>query len=152
MEETYTYAKTYLLAKIPSNHAGEILDSYLQLPDQSHTPVTIQELFRQLLSSAQSANMRAGVIGRAINGFNNLGNALYAFDPGQTLENFHGQPEALLDRIVNTLQPAGRIRNEPRSIWPKYCKTILSAATFLNQFVLHPVPWTQDKNQAAILN
>lgn len=134
MKKTYSVAKRYLLDQIKSKDAQEILDSYLQLPDQSHAPVAIPELFRRLLSSAQNANMKSGVVGKAIGGFNNLGNALYSFDPKKTLKKFQGQPEALLDHIVITLKPSGKIRKESTSIWPKFCKTILSAATFFNQF------------------
>lgn len=32
------------------------------------------------------------------------------------------------------LKPRGSIRRTPRSIWPRYCRTILSGAKFLVQF------------------
>jgi len=134
MKKIYKTAKRFLIERIPSKDAKEILDSYLELPDQSREPVDIPDLFRSLLESAQNANMKAGVIGESIGGFNKLGNALYSFDPRKTLNKFEGSPDVLLDHIVKTLKPRGKIRNMPRSIWPKYCKTILSAAAFFNQF------------------
>ena len=39
-----------------------------------------------------------------------------------------------MDEIVARLRPKGKIRRSPRSIWPKYCQTIISAARFLSQF------------------
>ena len=42
--------------------------------------------------------------------------------------------EAVLDQIVKEIKPRGKIRRTPRSIWPLYCQTILSAAAFINQF------------------
>lgn len=42
--------------------------------------------------------------------------------------------EAVLDDIVDQLKPRGSIRRTTRSIWPQYCRTILSAARFLAQF------------------
>ena len=134
MKKIYKAAKRFLIERIPSKDAKEILDSYLELPDQSREPVDIPDLFRHLLESAQNTNMKPGVIGESIGGFNKLGNALYSFDPRKTLKKFEGSPNVLLDHIVKTLKPRGKIRNMPRSIWPKYCKTILSAAVFFNQF------------------
>lgn len=130
----YTTAKRFLIERIPSKDAKEILNSYLELPAQNHESVDIPELFRRLLSSAQNSNMKAGVIGESIGGFNNLGKALFSFNPRLTEKNFDGAPDALLDHIVKTLHPRGKIRKEPRSIWPKYCKTVLSAAAFFSQF------------------
>lgn len=134
MKKIYTNTKKFLIERIPSIDAKEILASYLEIPDQRHESVDISELFRRLLSSAQNSNMKAGVIGNSIGGFNNLGKALFSFNPRKTLKNFVGAPDALLDHIVKTLNPNGKIRKEPRSIWPKYCKTILSSAEFFNQF------------------
>jgi hypothetical protein len=134
MKKIYTNAKAFLLERIPSKDAKKILSIYLELPDQSKEPVEIPELFRRLLSSAQNSNMKAGVIGKSIGGFSNLGKALFAFNPQKTLKKFDGAPDALLEHIVNTLHPNGKVRTEPQSIWPKYCKTILSAASFFNQF------------------
>lgn len=134
MKKIYTEAKKFLIARIPSDDAKEILATYLEAPARNHQPVDLPELFRRILSSAQNANMKAGVIGKSIGGFNNLGKALYAFAPGKVTKKFGGKPEALLEHIERTLHPRGKIRRESTSIWPKYCKTILSAAAFLNQF------------------
>ncbi|MGA2220761.1 MAG: hypothetical protein ABSH21_03115 [Verrucomicrobiia bacterium] len=134
MKKIYATARQFLVERIPSTDAEKILSSYLELPDQSREPVGIDELFRRLLESAQNANMKAGVIGESIGGFNNLGKALYSFNLKKTLEDFEAAPDVLLDHIVKQLNPRGKIRKEPRSIWPKYCKTILSAAAFFNQF------------------
>jgi len=130
----YLNAKKFLVRKIPSNDANEILDSYLTPPNHSEEVVEISELFKRMLSSAQNANMKAGVIGGSIGGFNELGKALFSFDPRKVKQKFNATPEALFEHIVQTLSPRGQIRNTLRSIWPLYCKTILSAAAFLAQF------------------
>lgn len=130
----YNNAKSFLLERIPSNQRNEILDDYLELPDGSSEPVEMCILFESLLRSAQNANMKSGVIGNSIGGVNRLGQILFDFDPKKTLEAYAGRAENLLSDIENQLKPQGKIRKEPRSIWPKYCKTILSSATFLSQF------------------
>jgi hypothetical protein len=131
---TYLTAKKFLIRELQIPSAAEIVESYLVLPDQSNVPVPISELFERLLSSAQNANMKAGVIGGAIGGIHNLDKILFDFDPKKVEETFSSNPDHLLKVIVETLHPRGQIRTTPRSIWPKYCKTILSAAAFFTQF------------------
>lgn len=113
------------------------MESYLALPDTSDVPVPIDELFQRLLNSAQNAHMKAGVIGGSIGGVHNLGTVLFKFDPTKVEETYKGDPSRLLQNIVNTLKPRGQIKTTTRSIWPKYCKTILSAAAFFTQFKNH---------------
>lgn len=134
MKELYADAKRFLLKKIPSPQRKEILDSYLELPDSSTDPVEMPVLFERLLSSAQNANMKTGVIGDSIGGVENLGKILFNFNPEKTLKKYKGSPETVLKDIETRLRPRGKIRKEPNSIWPRYCKTILSAASFFSQF------------------
>lgn len=134
MKALYVDAKKFLLKRIPSKQAKEILESYLQLPDKSAEVVEIAVLFRRMLSSAQNANMKAGVIGDSIGGVENLGKILFKFDPQKTLKQYAGLPDELLNDIEKKLKPKGKIRKEPKSLWPKYCKTILSSASFFSQF------------------
>lgn len=134
MRALYTDAKRFLLKSIPSPQRNEILDSYLELPDSSADPVKMPELFERLLISAQNANMKSSVIGGSIDGVHNLGRVLFKFDPNKTLKAYAGAPDKLLSDIIKELQPRGKIRKEPGIIWPRYCKTILSAASFFSQF------------------
>lgn len=134
MKAIYADAKQFLLERIPSKHRNEILDSYLELSDRSADPVEIPVLFERLLISAQNANMKAGVIGESIGGVKSLGKVLFNFDPEKILKTYSGNPEKLLEEIEKKIKPRGKIRKEPRSIWPKYCKTILSTAAFFSQF------------------
>lgn len=134
MRKTYSRAKTFLVKQIPSTEAKNILETYLELPDKSNEPVAIGKLFARLLSSAQNANMKAGVIGGSIGGIENLGKALFLFNPNKVEKAFANDPDSLLKHIVKVLKPRGLIRNTPRSIWPQYCKTILSSAAFFGQF------------------
>lgn len=78
--------------------------------------------------------MKAGVIGGSIGGVQNLGKVLFDFDPNMVLVKYQDNAEQLLDDIIQTLNPRGKIRRTPKSIWPKYCRTIISGAEFLRQF------------------
>ncbi len=134
MLRTYLAAKEFLIRELGRPDAKDILESYLSLPDQSNKPVSLKKLYERLLSSAQNANMKASVVGGSIGGIHNLGHALFRFSPRMVERTFSNNPGCLLDHIVTTLNPTGQIRTTDRSIWPRYCKTILSAATFFGQF------------------
>ena len=134
LSDLYGTAKRFLIKQIPSAEAKTILESYLTLPDQSGTPVELNELFRRLLDSAQNANMKAGVIGGSIGGIHNLGSVLFGFNPCEVKNRYLGDPDVLLTDIVSALSPRGKVRTTPHAIWPKYCKTIISAAVFFSQF------------------
>jgi hypothetical protein len=78
--------------------------------------------------------MKAGVIGRAIGGVSKLSVVLEDFNPEAVLNKYRTGWESILNDIVRQLQPRGEIRRTPKSIWPHYCQTILSAANFVQQF------------------
>lgn len=134
LSEIYDQAKEFFIQKIPAENAVEILEKYLNLPDKSKQPISLEELYYRLLNSAQNANMKAGVIGKALDGgVRSLGQVLFDFQPNKVLE-VYKNTDALLNQIEQKLQPRGKIRREKNSIWIRYCQTILSAAQFFNQF------------------
>lgn len=130
----YNEAKKFLLHNVPSSVTPEIVERYLNYIDNSARNYGIKELYRQLLSTAQNANMRSQVIGGALGDFGRLGMVLFDFDPKATFDYYSGKEDVLLNNIIEKLNPKGKMRTEKRSIWPKYCSTIISAAAFLNQF------------------
>jgi hypothetical protein len=134
MRSTYFAAKKFLIQVLARPDAKDVVESYLSLPDQCDMPDSLNELFLRLLSSAQNANMKKSVIGGSIDGVRNLGPAIFRFNPRKVARTFANNPDGLLAHIVREVNPTGQIRTTTRSIWPKYCKTILSAATFLGQF------------------
>ena len=64
--------------------------------------------------------MKAGVIGRAIGGVERLFLVLESFNPQAVIDKYAGDWEAILDDIVERLEPRGEIRRMPRSIWPHF--------------------------------
>jgi hypothetical protein len=132
--EAFERARNFLIREIDRSDAQAILDSYLSMPDKSNEPIIIGSVFLRLLESAQNANMKAGVIGGSIGGVKNLGKVLFDFDPIKVDTEYAGDSEKLLQDIVSLLAPRGKVRREQRSIWPKYCITILSTAAFLARF------------------
>ena len=132
-EAAYELAKDFLLRSGVEGVTPELIEKYLHL-DKTTRPRTLAGLYERVLSSAQNANMKAGVIGGAIGGVDKLGPVLCGFEPVLVLEKYPSGWEGLLDDIVAQLKPSGSVRRTPRSIWPGYCRTILSSAKFLSQF------------------
>jgi hypothetical protein len=129
----------YVLAKDFLLHSGagkgltpELIEKYLHL--STPRPGTLAGLYEHMLESAQSANMKAGVIGGSVGGVGNLGRVLCNFEPAEVLEKYRSGWEGVLDDIVAQLKPRGSVPRTSRSIWPRYCRSVLSGASFLSQF------------------
>jgi hypothetical protein len=130
----YELAKGYLPGLNITGVTQTLIEKYLNPLSINPRPKKKEELYQRLLGSAQNANMKAGVIGRSIDGVDKLSTILDSFDPEAVMTRYGDDWEAVLDQIVKELKPRGKIRKTPRSIWPLYCQTILSAAAFINQF------------------
>ena len=130
----YYLAKDFLLRSDVEGVTPELVEKYLHLSATTPRPRALADIYERLLESAQNANMKAGVIGGAIGGVNKLGQVLCDFDPPLVLEKYSAGTDGLLDEIVTRLKPRGSINRTSTGLWPKYCRTILSAARFLSQF------------------
>ncbi|OPY49887.1 MAG: hypothetical protein A4E49_02969 [Methanosaeta sp. PtaU1.Bin112] len=129
--KAYELAREFLL-NIPGV-TEIIIEKYQNLPSFRPKPSTKNELYRDLLESAQNANMKTKVVGEAIGGVDKLALISNDFDPEYILKSYASKWD-VLDQIVQKLNPRGKIRRTQRSIWPRYCQTILSAAEFIDRF------------------
>lgn len=130
----YNLAKDYLPSRKITGITPVLIEKYLNPLSLNPKPTTKEAIYQRILESAQNANMKAGVIGRAIGGVEKLAPVLEGFNAKAVLKKYVGNCEAVLDDIVEKLNPNGVIRRTSRSIWPHYCQTILSAANFIEQF------------------
>ena len=112
----YESAKSYLIEKINRADAETILEHYISLSDGSVNITSIENLYYRLLSSAQNANMKAGVIGGSIGGVDKLGIVLCDFCPIDVVEKYNEDHFALLNEIESQLKPTGKVRKTPQSI------------------------------------
>lgn len=132
--QAYELAKGYLPSLNIDGVTESLIEKYLNPLSLNPKPTSKTGLFQRILESAQNANMKAGVIGKSIGGVGRLSLVLANFDSKAVLAKYGDSWEAVLDDIVKKLNPRGQIRRTPRSIWPHYCQTILSAAQFVEQF------------------
>ena len=137
-KEAYQLAKDYLPGRNIEGVTANLIEKYLNPLTLNPKPASKESIYQRILESAQNANMKPGVIGRAIGGVGKLSVVLEDFNPKAVLSKYAGDWEAILNDIVERLEPRGEIRRTPRSIWPHYCQTILSAANFVEQFSSAP--------------
>jgi hypothetical protein len=133
-KKVYLLAKEYWPSRNITGVTAELVQKYLNPLSLNPKPTSKEAIYQRILESAQNANMKAGVIGRAIGGVEKLAPVLEGFNAKAILEKYAGDCEAVLDDIVEKLNPNGEVRRTSRSIWPHYCQTILSAANFIEQF------------------
>lgn len=129
----YLQAREFLFQLKAQGLTHAVIESYLNAP-AADRPATLAGIYQRLLDSAQNANMKASVIGGSIGGVRNLGPLLCNFEPAQVAAHYGIHSASLLRDVVEDLKPKGKIRTEPRSIWPQYCRAVLSAAEFLSRF------------------
>ncbi len=133
-KKIYQQAKEYLPSLNIEGVTAALIEKYLDPGSFNSRPASMKDVYQHILESAQNASMKAGVIGKAIGGVEELSAVLEGFNPKTVLEKYKNNREAVLDDIITQIHPRGEVRRTPRSIWPNYCQTILSAATFLEQF------------------
>lgn len=130
-KELYEFAYKFLLSK--KGITRELIQK--QLVPEFNKPDNLNDIYQRLCHTAQNKQMSTKVIGDSIDGVKNLNKVLFDFDPKQVSKKFtKSTAEKLLSRIISVLKPNGQIRRTSRSLWPLYCKSIIDAAHFLNEF------------------
>ena len=125
-------AREYLLEFRSQGVTSEVLEQYMEPRVRA---AKLSDVYWQLLWSSQNANMRTGVItGSMDGGMMALADVLQGFQPALVARQYGENWEAVLDDIVEKVGPRGQIRRTRRSIWPQFCRSIVSGAEFLTQF------------------
>ena len=124
----------YLLGFADYGVTRKLLDEYLNpaQPEKGHE--NLNAVFQRLVVSIQNANMKARVIGGSIGGVPALGQVLFDFDPHGVHAEYGDDWSRLLTGVEKKLKPKGKIRQEAQSIWPQFCRGVLSGAEFLQRF------------------
>lgn len=137
-KKAYMLARDYLPCRNIPGVTASLIQKYLNPLTLNPKPASKEGIYQRILESAQNANMKAGVIGGSIGGVEKLSLVLEGFNPRAVIDKYADDWEGILNDIVERLEPRGEIRRTPRSIWPHYCQTILSAAKFVEQFSSAP--------------
>ena len=138
--ELYDKALNFVVRNGGAEFSKQAVQKYLVPEKHREKPASINRLYQSLLESAQNVQMSPNVIGKAISGVKGniepLGDFLFQFSPAEVI-NHYGEltPEALFSNILPTLKIEPN--PEKRTLWFRYCKTILSSACFLSNFGGH---------------
>jgi hypothetical protein len=119
-------AREYLLTM--EGVTQEEIEKHLR-PDFNR-PGDTSDIYRRMLESAKTPGMKPNVIGDV----NRLHDLLCGFEPSAVVEKYGDRSDAVWEDILCQLGPTGQLRQNRRSIWPQYCRTIVSAAAFLAQY------------------
>lgn len=105
---------------------------------ESNRPSEISKIYKRLCDSAQNMQMAPNVVSKSIGGIENLDKVTNNFDV-QYMVNTYGRDNysSLFDDIKSILNPTGKLRTTPKSVWPKFCKAVIDSAYFLNKFESH---------------
>lgn len=134
-ERVSTLARSYLLDQ--EGISEELLDGHVRPSPDSHKPTTLAAIYERLLRSAQSAQSMPNVIGGSIGGIERLSAVLFGFEPVAVAGKYPRSEEGckrLFDDIKEQLAPRGKLNYNPRSLWRRFCGTIVSGASFLAEF------------------
>ncbi len=134
--KVFNAARNFLLEESPGDMTEAMILGYLKPEsDEEAGELSFPGIYRQILESSQNSNMKSGRISGVLGGsIEPLGKILSNFDPLLVLDEFGDNSDILLEKIISVLKPEGEINLTPKSVWPRYCRTILSAADFLGQF------------------
>jgi hypothetical protein len=99
-KKAYHLAKDYFPAQGIKGVTVKLVEKYLNPLTLSPKPISKEGIYQRILESAQNANMKAGVIGRAIDGVEKLSLVLDGFNARAVLDKYAGDWEDILDDIV----------------------------------------------------
>lgn len=134
LDRTVVQLARRFLLEVDQRVTEELIRKYVLFSDSAELAKELTGIYRQLIQSLQNANMKASVIGGSIGGIEKLGCVLFDFSPQDVLEQYGPNSDLLLERIVSDVKPTGQIRRTGRSIWPQFCRSVLSGASFLSRF------------------
>lgn len=129
----YSVGRSYLISQLPPSTATEILNQHVGLKDGSKTSASINEIYAGILFSAQNVREKKNTISGAISGFDNLSIITDDFSPQYVLDTY-ANAHSVFSKVMKTLKPTGNINQATNGTWPKYCRTIYTAAQFMARF------------------
>jgi len=127
-KKAYELALTFLV-NIDKRVTPVVIEQHVS-ESEYNRPDNMPDIFRRLIDSARNAQMKKNVIGD----IEDLREALCDYNPSNVLQRYNGDPKQLLDCIVTNVKVNDTLRLTGKSIWPRYCRSIISSASFLSRF------------------
>ncbi|MBI9101359.1 MAG: hypothetical protein JEY99_03010 [Spirochaetales bacterium] len=129
-------AKAFLYKESPEEISDEMITRYLSPPVSKDDNNRIEDVFKKCLYAAMNSNINAKVVGASLGGsLEPLSNILAGFAPRGVVADYGDDFALLMEKVVTLIESEDEINTSPKSSWPKFCRTILSAAAFFAQFL-----------------
>lgn len=130
--DIFNFGYQYLL-KLPEVTA-KLIDKHIYYKTQD-IPQDMSGLYRKLLVSAQNTQMSENVISKSMDkGIDSLKNVLENFVPQLIVEKYGFNWDTALKDIFRNVSISGKKRTGNQSLWPRFAKTVVDGASFLNKF------------------
>lgn len=134
-KKVYELAREFLsnIDRVPL----EILDKELSTTHSQRDDLAT--IYRRILESARNRGMSPNVVKRnnsdkEKDDLYRLESLLCRFQPTKVLEKYNDDWHRVLNDVETQLNPPSPFRRNAGSIWPQFCKTIVSGAAFMAQF------------------
>lgn len=129
-KQAFDLAKEFLLAEMRKQGIeAAVLEKYL------HTAhfTSLDEVYLRLIKSGANRNRVANIIRSGTQGgVQNLSGILFDFNPHLVKKAYSQDHQLLLSKILETFNL--QVNRNAKGIWPKFARTILEGAQFLDQF------------------
>ncbi len=130
-ESLYTFAYAFLLSK--KGVTKELLQKHFE--PQFNRPDDMRSIYFRLCESAQNKQMSSNVIGKSIGGIENLSSVLFDFNPHKVADNYRrNDSDLLMNVITKNIKRRHEFQRGNKSLWPKYCQSVIDSAYFLSKF------------------
>lgn len=129
----HAFCLKYLKQQLPADQAQNMIDEHLNLADGSQDVCSLDELYYCLLFSAQNVQGKPNQIGGSIQGLDNLAKITGDFDPHWVVKHY-ADADAVFKAVLKKLKPSGVVNPGSLGVWPKYCRSLYTAAHFFARF------------------
>lgn len=131
MKSLYTLGYEFLMSK--KGVTKELLEQHFE--PQFNRPEDIRSIYFRLCISAQNKQMSSNVIGKSIGGIENLSSVLFDFNPYEVSSKYQRtDSDLLMNVITKKIQRRSEFKRGNKSLWPKYCQSVIDSAHFLSKF------------------
>lgn len=128
--QIFEKAKAYLLQQGEGVITHEILEAQIHF-SEDNKPKTMDGLYKKMLEHAKNRQQMPNVIGD----INELEEHLFKFSPNDILQHYHKWEDVFNAIDRSNYSPHGSMnKNNKRSLWVQFSKSIISIAKFLSRF------------------
>ena len=131
----FSAAREFLFRESPQEITEQIIQGYLDPGESEDAVFTLPRIYEKALEAAMNSNINAKVVGSVLTGnAGKLHDILLDFCPRKVFQKYNSREELLLGTFLQLIEDKEDINLTSKGPWPRFCKTVISAAEFFSQF------------------